>query len=212
MARTRMYKRKRGVRRRTYRRRRIVRKRANMLVTKRHVQVEVANFTDSLQNIFNSYAFTLSSLPASGEFTNLFDQYKICGIKYRFYVDNHTQDSAFSSVTRNQTHYLRIWHVIDTNDNSLPANFDALQQYPNMRCEILTSDKPWTRWRYFKPKFADTVYTSLIQNGYAVRGGYLNTTSADVPHYGIKYILNDSQEFTKVYLQFWVYVTAKTVK
>lgn len=213
------YKRKRpsrGPRRKRQRMMRIPRAprrtRTNMLVTKRHVQVEVASFTDSLMNIFNSYAFTLSSLPAFAEFTNLFDAYKICGVKYRFYVDNLTQDSAFSQVTRNQTHYLRVWHAVDTNDNSLPASFDALQQYPNMRCEMLTPSKPWTRWRYFRPKFADTVYNSPLTSGYAVRGGYLNTTSSDVPHYGLKYILNDSQEYTKVYLQFWLYVTAKTVK
>lgn len=210
-----MYKRKRApkykrrrVRRRFVKRRRIGR--TSAMITKRFKQLVVASTNDTFgNNVFASLAFKLTDLEANTEFTNLFERYKICGIKYRFYVDRNTEVTS-SSLPPGNTHVTRVWHHVDYTDTTTPT-FEGMNQQPNLKIEMLNSSKPYSRWYFFKPKFSNTIWGSTTE-GYSQMRGYVDSEFPAVTHYGLKYIVNDMQSYQNVYIQTWYYLALKNVK
>jgi len=124
------------------------------------------------QTTLGSYNFRLSNVPASTEFTSLFDQYKINAVSLTFYPQQTEVDTHVSPAVQN----VRIFTAIDYNDNDIPANIDALRQYDNVEVHPITE-----KFSVYiaNPRFADTTG--------AVRTGYINTSSPSTLHFGLKY-------------------------
>lgn len=160
----------------------------NHLTTQRFVQKGLLTGNDTVPSGQVAYTFALSDLPAYTEFTNLFDQYQIVGIKYRWVI---TQDPSTNSqtATARQGAFPYIKWVHD-HDDSGGASETVLQQYPRMKEFWFGESSKASRWFYLKPAIATQAYGTL-SNGYVAKWRqWLDCGYPGTPHYGIKAFYN----------------------
>lgn len=133
-------------------------------------------------------AFLLSYLTNVSEITNLFDMYKINGIKMKFIFD---RNSAQSSVATESLPTLYFYN--DYDDGVVPINLGEACQYETLRIKRL--DKPATF--FFKPKIQSMIYNTAITTAYATPkiNPWLDCGNPNVPHYGCKWILDTNTAF-----------------
>lgn len=133
--------------------------------------------------VATGYAMSLSQLPNVGDFTGLFDQYKITGAKLTLTpaLSEGINSPLFGTAT--SLGFSRVHSVIDYDDNTAPASEDAMLEYGSHK-----STAPFkTHSRYIRPKVLNEVYRSAITTAYAPKSSqYLDMTYTDVPHYGLK--------------------------
>lgn len=119
--------------------------------------------------------FKLSSVPNAAEFTQLYDQYQIKGIKISL-IPRFTEVPN-SSGTGN------MWSILDYDDSNVPANLDTLLQYQNVK----RTRMHMVHSRYLKPQVTSEVYATGIATAYAPKKNvWLDVGNPDVEHYGVK--------------------------
>lgn len=131
-------------------------------------------------------AFSLSQVYNSNEFTSLYDQYCIRGIKVklipRFNVSTSDQIAAGNiTMTRNN-----LFSVVDTDDSNFPASINDLMEYQNMHVTPTTSIMK----RYFKPKVNMAVADNPIPGSFAhsaKSNTWIDCGDPNVVHNGIKF-------------------------
>lgn len=191
--------------------RRITRVPKSMLVTKRFVYRTAIAGSDTTSTYAEATAFQASQIPAFSEVQNLFEHYKISGIKYRWVI---TKDPDWTGASISGTTGLsvRIMHVIDRNDITTPASLAELQQYNNVKEDYLNSDRPVTRWRFFRPNLLTQVGGQFGNvNTIASKNPWVTTASPSAFYYGIKWFLTENQAGQQVRLECYYYFAAKGV-
>lgn len=198
-------RRKRSMRKRTRKaptyRRRTYRKKAkvNTLMTRRYQLFQIVTGNDLVPSVGGGQFFKLNDLTNSSEFTNLFDQYQIVGIQYRF-VSRINPD--FATTVGNRGIYPVLRWVHDHDDVSSPGSASELYQYPAMREFNFTSDKNCTRWMYLKPALANEVFGTVVQTAYAPKWRqWCDCNYAGIQHYGIKYYADNCYAGQSIYLE-----------
>lgn len=146
---------------------------------KRTVYLNGAISGSTLLDTFGRSGFSLANVTNYTEFTNLFDMYKINGIKIRF------MPRANSAEAGTNQGLVKFFSVVDYDDVSLPTAITDLLQYENVKITNTSRD----HMRYFKPKVASAVYQNAVGTGYAPRSGWIDCSSPTVEHYGIKWAL-----------------------
>lgn len=202
------YRRRRRTRRRYkrgYRRprriRRYTRRRGkNTLLLKRTI-AQYFNVTDIPQ--YNGIAWRLQDIPSYGEFTALFDQYKICMVKQRWIF---TQAPQAEGAVLNAAAMSTFHYAIDHNDQSPPANLSALEEYQTYKNRIIAAEKPFTLT--FKPTWLAQVYEG-VGSGYQSRRGWIDCNDPGVFHYGVKWSIQPGLEGVtgNVYGRLFCYTT-----
>lgn len=133
------------------------------------------SITDSWNNL--NRQIRLADIPNYTDFTGLYDQYKICGIKETFVFDKSeaTVGSAASQILPN------LYFVYDSNSSGASlSNETAALEYQN--CRIRRMDKPIKKWT--KTNFL-TSANSGGSDVLTVKGkGYVSTASTSVNYYG----------------------------
>lgn len=160
----------------------------NRLSTQRFVQKAVIAGNDVVSSGSVTYAFALNDIATYTEFTSLFDQYQIVGIKYRWVL---TQDPSVNSQTAaaKQGAFPYIKWVHD-HDDSGTATEAQIQQYPKMHEHWFSESKKATRWFFLKPAVAAQAY-GPISNGYTARWRqWMDSGYPGTPHYGLKAYYN----------------------
>lgn len=165
----------------------------------------------------NALTFQLSDVPNHTEFTNLFDQFKITGIKYRWVVTrNPDYGGGLVSGVPNASYtgsYPRIMWVHDFDSTSVPANFAELQQYPNMKEIYLNDSKPVTRWYYLKPARLAVEYETAVLSAYRPTWkGFIDCASDATQHYGLRYYMDGLAANVQVRLECWYMMAFKNVR
>lgn len=133
---------------------------------------------------------TLADVPNYTEFTSLYDQYQIKGIKITLYpkfsevagVGEQTVGGISGYGSLNLMG--QIASVIDYDGISTTPSMNDLVQYQNLR---ITRGHQ-THHRYFKPAVASSVFknTSALTSAYGmVKNKWLDCSNADVTHYGL---------------------------
>lgn len=124
------------------------------------------------------YSFSLSELPDYSELSNLFDAYRITGIKLTF-MPRHTEAEIGTSGSSGLP---TIAIVTDPNDANAPSSTAAVLQYP--RAKLIQLSRPYSY--YFKPRVA-TITTGTTNGTAEVKGSmWQNIDSPTVLHYGVK--------------------------
>lgn len=189
---------RRVTRRRNIRRKRVMRPRRVGLRQPVHM-FKRAQFASSVITVtggVDAYAaasFELQNIPSASEFTALYDQYKITGIKYQLMPRGNTAEVGSSAVQGNQC---RIFSVLDYDDSVAPTSIAQLTQYQNLKVTNSTQ----THTRYFKPRFnLDILSGSVGLTGNAPTTGWIDVTNADVKHRGLKLAIQAPPAGTYVY-------------
>ena len=133
--------------------------------------------------------FALSMLPDYTDFTNLYDQYKICFAKLRIraWATSAATESGISSAYSNVA--ALVSSIIDYDDATAPAATgppDDMRQYPSYKTHNLLG-RPVTR--VVRPHLAGAVYNGAF-TGYSNRkAAWIDCNSPHVQHYGLKYFI-----------------------
>lgn len=189
---------------------RMIRRKANVnhLKCQRFVYKLTLAGNDTLPTGSGAITFNLSDLPNSGEFTSLFDQYKITGIKYRWVLKrnpDHANTATYKGL------YPRVAWVHDHDSAQTSATLTELQQY-NRMSEIYFGDSRMnSRWNYLKPAVANSVYNG-VYNGYsALWRRWLDCGYPATPFYGIRYYYDGLYAGVTVELECKYFLQFKTM-
>lgn len=134
--------------------------------------------------IQNALSFSLSQVPGSTEFTTLFDQYMIKGVRVNFQPLLTEGIASSLSGSTNVWGFPKMSTVIDYDDTTVPATEDVLLQYGSLK--QTGSFKEHTR--YFKPKVRIASFDSgAAVTANVVKGNqWIDVANPNVPHYGLK--------------------------
>lgn len=159
---------------------------------------EIANIPTT-QSARGANSFKFSDLINLSDFTNLYDMYKINLIVVKMYLKYGptSQDRGILAppfapiVTTVSTPALpRIYYYVDYNDDNSPTSTNDVRE--NGRCVVkrLTSNGSVTI--KFKPRVAASLFNSAVSSGYYQRTSpWISTANPDVPHYGLKWAVED---------------------
>lgn len=184
--------------------------RKQILATKCFVNfADIATGSDTITSGFGARTFNLSQL--SQAFGGLFDRYKIAGVKWR-YVLNRTPDFATTGLTTRGYNVI-VNSVYDYDDDTAPTQLETLYQYPMMKEDILTQDRPYGKWRFFKPARTNVGFESVTNSSYEpVWKGFVDVNSNTTPYYGIKYGYRGLYLGINISLEAYVYVIMKNIR
>lgn len=139
--------------------------------------------------------FKLADLPSYTEFTNLFDQYRICGIKWELGTYHNTSEVNVEWETdlTNTEGHLVVHSVLDNDDSSLIYTIKNYNEYETYKRYILKSKIS----RYFKPSVLCMAYKSAVSTGYITKyNQWVDATDSTVPHYGIKFLIEEPRQYS----------------
>lgn len=168
--------------------------------------------TVATSNFWKYYTFLMADLPSFSDMTNVFDRFKINGIKVTFrprydgFAGNDTVDTTLPGVTNQGMCRLHI--INDPASNVTPsgvytsANMNAFLENGSVRS--YSGSRPISI--YFKPTV--NVTTGGVAAGRRVRAGWLQSTAGtSIEHNGFHVYAQDVN-FTGVFNQAWdVFVT-----
>lgn len=130
--------------------------------------------------------FQLNQCVEWKDFGNLFDKYRIKGVKVTIIPLGQPSTNAAPAILAN-TNYPTIAIAVDNDDATTPSTWE--QVAVRQDCKIKRLNKPISV--YIKsPKVATSIYDG-ITSAYMQQTGYVNTDYADVPHYGLKFFIRD---------------------
>lgn len=203
-----VYRRRRATRGRRYRRKSFSRRRRfyrkKRFSRRRGRRTRVHTFKRSFRqfgNVYNYYvasskSFTLTELPNYTEFTQLFDQFKICMVKLVF---NFTKNDApinstgtapppGSNILTTSIPSFQWW--IDRDDVDVPTISEAAQIERNHKTMMNHPVKIVMR-----PNVLTMAYEGAVATAYSPAYRWLDCNDAATPHYGIKYIMDGSGQY-----------------
>lgn len=144
------------------------------------------NFTPASEGYF-----TLNALPDYTDFTTLYDTYKICAVKMKFIWSHNSSD-----VANENKGVCYLLTVNDVDDGTPAASVNEMLQYSSYKTSSLV--KPVKR--YVKPCKLIQMYETAVSTGYTpTRKGYLDCADNAVPHYGIKWAVQEPVRRTESY-------------
>lgn len=130
-------------------------------------------------DVTDGFVFRLTDLPGYGEWTSLFDQYKIYKIVIELIPGASNAPSSSSSIQISQ-----LAEAVDTTDETAPATFAAILNYENVRVHCALNGTVVRRTIY--PRVAVATYAGAFTS-YHSKTGWIDTASPNVEHYGWKY-------------------------
>lgn len=181
----------------------------NKCYCKRFVIKATINGSDLIPSAGLAYGFSLNDVPGYTDFTNMFDQYQIAGVAYRFVV-NRDQDSM--TTPANQGYFMRIMHTIDHSDATTPTSFGELQQYPYVKEEWLSDSRPVTKWYFQKPAVLTTVNSVIANNYNPSYNKWIDTGYPGTVHYGLKLVYDNHYAGRSLFIECKYYVKLKEIR
>lgn len=141
------------------------------------------NLAGTAQNQFTA-VHRLNQAMQSGDFTNLYDQYKITGVKATFLYQVSDSGATGASVLPT------IMWSPDYDDIVAPT-YPELRSKQNVKQRILTANAPFSV--FYRPKTLTNVQSSngaLVPNAMLTRG-FLDSAYPAVDHCGLRFSLNN---------------------
>lgn len=173
---------------------------------------QLVDFTDLVAQATSTtqaqYNFTLSTLDFSSNFVNLFDQWRIDAVKFSIVPTSN----AIQVVTQSTTNMVQLYCVIDYDDSSALGTVAQARGYDN--CIELQPGESLERT--FQPRAALSAYSGSFGSFANIGGGWFDSGSTGVQHYGIKVIIPGATA-AQTLLQTWrvfaeIYVSFRTLR
>jgi len=144
--------------------------------------------------------YHLQDFPNFTEFTNLFDEYRINKVVIK--VIPHSNTAEYNIAPSRE---ISRWQSCQDDTDASAITEAAMMNYASFKDQYLS--KPVSRT--FRPAVSIQTYVSLTATGYSAKKGlWLQTTSADVPHYcGKSNFINYAASVTNP-IQYEIVVTA----
>lgn len=129
--------------------------------------------------------FQLSYLPNFGEFTDLFDKYKINYVDVQFIYDHNAAEINSSAGTNSNANMgiPTLYFVRDYDDRAVLTSVDNYLEYED--CVVRRMDKPMTFRVY--PRVSMAAYSGAWTSYTNSKAPWLDCNSPSVQHFGIKW-------------------------
>lgn len=129
----------------------------------------------------SGYAFRINELPNFAEFQNLFEQYRIDGVKIKLF---YTIDANNVNTSTNGF----LMYFSDYNDASNPVSINEFYEADAKQLTFTQCNGYGKSSIYLKPKVAQEIYRSAVTTTYATprNNPFLDFTTSDTPHFGWK--------------------------
>lgn len=163
------------------------------------------SLTDTLntRQVGASMIFKLDSVQDSNDFLNLFDRYKIIGVKLKFLYQCNLANSDSTTGT-NALPLLS--YTFDADDATQPTQLEDVQKKQHCHQRILNGNGMFSI--YYKPRILKEVYASAVSTGYnSAKATWLDTASQSIPHYGLKMWINNWNPGNTKFHQLTIYPT-----
>lgn len=120
--------------------------------------------------------FQLNRVPNYTEFTGLYDQYCIKGVKV-------TLIPRFTELSLGAAQIGNVWSVLDYDDNATPATVSQLLQYQNLKRTQMNK----IHSRYLKPAISQATFAPAGVVAYTVaKNKWIDVTYDTTTHFGVK--------------------------
>lgn len=126
-----------------------------------------------------AYNFQLKQAVEYTDFTQLFDRYKVLGVKLNILYQNNMGDP--------NSHCLPgMTMAWDGDDAGVPSNKEDVSRKLNARTSILNANRP--KSIYIRPRITKSVYQQGLTTAYtSERSCYIDCNNSTVEHYGYKF-------------------------
>lgn len=133
-----------------------------------------------------AFQFQLNQVLEHADLTQLFDKYKIKGVKFTIIpLGQPSTNAAPASIA--DTNWPTIAIAVDNDDASLPANWNTVAVKQD--CKIKKLNKPVSVY-IRNPKLATALYDGAT-TAYAASTGFVDCNYPEVPHYGLKFYIRE---------------------
>lgn len=150
------------------------------------------------------YAFTAGQVTGSefGSFANVFDEYRIFGIKFEFIPNNLVVGTA-TSVGSVGGYDNSLYAIADFNSSVVFSNKTQIWDYPSIKRMSAVNDK--TGVIQIRPGCLTTAFDTggTAQTGNMVRTPWLNTSTSTYYHYGVKTYMDAVPATTTLPYGYW---------
>jgi hypothetical protein len=172
-----------------------------MIISNDSAGIPVVNQTNSNWKLANTNAsaylpnavnfgvggyFTINEVTEASDFTNLFDRYKIVGVKLKFLYQQNT------SAVNGTSSFPVIAYAFDGDDSTPPTGINDVQRKGYCHEKVLNANKTFSL--YIKPRVSKMMYSQTLSGlgGYSSeKPCWLDCQASEVPHYGIKFWIKD---------------------
>lgn len=160
--------------------------------------------TEEINGVYLARYYTckFNDMVAYGEFTNLFDYYKIEKVTMTFQlITNPDSNSCLnvSATSQVSNWYPKMWFVRDY-DGGSTETIASMKERQGVKCRVLQPNKI-IKISYV-PRVRTLIYKTDTTEGYAPKQIRLDMADATVPHYGLHVVydtngidVNDSYPF-----------------
>lgn len=135
------------------------------------------------ENPYN-FVFSLSRVQGYSDFTNLFDMYQIAKVDLYFRLVMNPDNTASGNPPN--TYYPCLWFIRDYDDDT-PGGLSVIRERQGVKRLVL---RPTVIHKVsVVPKFQKSIYVTPTAQGYGPATGYLDCEDFNIPHYGLKTVL-----------------------
>lgn len=127
----------------------------------------------------------LGQLVNFSEFTQLYDQYRINYVVYKYYlkIDPSAQTAATAS-------YPKLYWYRDLDDSNAPASLSEMRENARTRVAVMNPNRPVVI--KYRPNTLAVLYTSAVASQYKpVYKQWMDVAQTGTPHYGHKIAIDD---------------------
>lgn len=143
--------------------------------------------TESINGVYLARYYTVKfdDMVAYGEFTNLFDNYRIEKVTMTFQLINnptayHPLNLGTPATSTNW--WPKMWYVRDY-DGGVTETISSMKERQGVKCRVLEPNK-MIKISYV-PRVRSLIYKTSTTEGYAPKQVRLDMSDATVPHYGL---------------------------
>lgn len=161
---------------------------------------------------FNAYTFNLGQVVNPGDFSNLYDQFRINKLVMKFRLIN---DPAGANAIYNQgARVPRLFWYLDYDDATTPANLNEMRERAKCKMKPLSAYKPvvikWT------PSVLVSGYESAVNTMYLPKfKQWIDMADIATQHFGIKFAIDQFDDILtpfSVEIETWFYFSCKNVR
>lgn len=138
-----------------------------------------------------NHTFSLNDVVNAAEFGNLFDQYKINKVIVTYQLlNNPSAANALNTLGNNPSGtnwYPTCWSIADYDDSNT-TNVEEMKQRIGVRRFVMKPDRIYKF--VVRPKVQVQVYRTALATGYAPKSVYCDMSLQDIPHYGLKTVID----------------------
>ena len=151
----------------------------NLRMVKRHADHGTVNVNPVTGNLVAMF-FALNKVAGYTELTAMYDRYKINAVEVCFYPKVNGIRTTALADTPDPARFLS---CIDYNDSFVPTSANSIREYET--CEVTVIYEKHTRYVPY-PKVVDGISST--------RTSYISTANVTEPHYGLKYVIEPTNQ------------------